>query len=154
MLPVHHGQFVIARERLADCVLESGLLFDEMWAELEGGHTSPDWGRWIILERQGELMNITVREAEGRGHMVGYARIYLRHTITTGKPYAEEDMVYLKPEHRGTLLVNELRKFVEQSCAEAGFHDLWAAAGFGTGVEVYLTRHGYRPKAAKFLKVI
>lgn len=154
MQPSTHGSFIVSVERLSDCILESGALFDAMWAELEGGHTSPDWGRWIILERQGELLNITVRDAEEAGAMVGYARIYLRHSITTGKPFAEEDMVYLRPECRGTQLVRVLREFVEKACAFCGFHDLYATARINSGTDRLLIRNGYLPEAAKFHKVI
>lgn len=51
----------------------------------------------------GWLLNYVVRKDSWRGPAVGYANVYLTHDMHNSEQIAQEDLLYVAPEHRNGL---------------------------------------------------
>lgn len=90
-----------ARERIVDVFGDIKPLLQAHWEEIAHYRDiplNPDYGKYVIAERDGKLRIFTVRKGQ---ELVGYA-IY---GVTTGIHYSDaliaiQDVLYVKPEHR------------------------------------------------------
>lgn len=103
-------------ESFRDILLELEVLHAAHFAETEGHldvPMQPDYAYRAERERMGELLQFTARDDAGK--LVGNLRLYLKHSLNTGTPFAEEDTFYLSPEVRKGFTAKLFLRYAEDS---------------------------------------
>ena len=102
-----HDGYSIQAERFVDALDEIHELHVAHWGETEkhrhGLALNPDYLTMIARERNGDLLQFTMRTADGR--LVGNLRMFLATSLHTQTRYASEDSLFILPEHRGGFAV-------------------------------------------------
>lgn len=114
---LERGAYRVAVERFADVRGELVALHDAHWLETEkyrhGLPYAPDLDAMQALDEAGRCLQFTVR-TQADGQLVGHLRMFLARSMHTRTWYAEEDSLYLLPEHRGGFLAMALMKHAER----------------------------------------
>ncbi|WAC72065.1 GNAT family N-acetyltransferase [Roseateles sp. SL47] len=151
---MEHGAYTIRAESFRQILPELRVLHAEHWAETEKHRhklpMDPDYDVMAARERAGRLLQCTVRDASGS--LVGHVRMYLAESIHTRTIYAEEDTLFIRPGHRGGLLVMRLMRFAEAALRELGAREIRADSKLLNKADVLMRRLGYTPVALKFHK--
>lgn len=113
-------------EPFARCVLELAPLFNEAHAELgqfkDRMPLSPDWPRYVELDRLGALFLTTMRrDGELIGYMTTSVSLGLHHSLNK---IAVMDISYVQQRHRGRGHFLLMMDFVEARLRDLGV-DLW-----------------------------
>ena len=148
--------YVIRVERLANVLSELHVLHQQHWQETEkhrhGLKLSPDYAGMLAMERSGRLIQFTVRTTSG--DLVGQCRMYLSTSMHTGTVFAQEDTLFIVPEHRGGFLAVHLLRYVEQVLVGClGVREIRADSKLVNNAGVLMRRLGYTPTAQQFVKV-
>lgn len=154
--PLVVGDYTIAAERF------SAILHPELhylhrlhWSETEkhrhGIALNPDYPAMLARERAGRLVQFTVRH---RGELVGNCRMYLGLSLHSQTLFADEDTLFLVPEHRGSFLVIHLLRYVERCLIDLGAREIRANSKLVNRADVLMRRLGYRAVATQFVKII
>ena len=111
----------LAIETLADVTDEIGPLLEahnEAAMVDDAERLDPDWGMYEHLEQQRALMIITMREA---GALVGYCVFVLYFSPKSRNLLmADNDLLFIRPEHRGNHAVQKEVRFAEFELQRAG----------------------------------
>jgi GNAT superfamily N-acetyltransferase len=152
--PVEHAGYRIGVERFAEIVHELHALHERHWQETEryrhGLPLAPDYEAMIDDEMRGNLVQFTVRRGTA---LVGNLRMYLWVSRHSGTMFAEEDTLYLEPEHRGGFLAMRLLRYAESVLRALGAREIHADSKLINNADVLMRRMGYTPVALKFVKV-
>lgn len=152
---VHWG-YTVQVERLSDILDDMHELHQVHWLETEkhrhGLKMAPDYAGMLAAERSGRLIQFTVRL--GGNELVGGLRMYLGRSMHTGTLFAEEDTLFLLPEHRGGFLAIHLMRYAERILVDRlGVREIRADSKLINKADVLMRRLGYREVAMKFVKV-
>jgi len=154
---VTHGDYTIQVERFVDVLNELHTLHVLHWAETEkhraGLPMRPDYLALMAQERAGRMLQFTVRHA-GVGELVGNLRMYLARSTHTQTPYAQEDTLYIKPEHRGGFTVMALIRFAEAALRSIGVPEIRIHSKLVNNADVLMRRMKYQPVALEFVKFL
>lgn len=156
VMPVVVGDYRIQLERLSEILSEVHPLHELHWTETEkhrhGIALQPDYQAMLLRERSGRLLQFTVRAFDGQ--LVGHCRMYLGTSLHTCTLFAEEDTLFLLPQHRGGFLAIHLLRYVERVLVEQ-FHvrEIRADSKLVNNADVLMRRLRYREVATKFVKV-
>lgn len=149
------GDYRIAAERLQDVLPDLLPLHALHWAETEKHRhcrpLEPDYDAMLADECAGRLIQITARH---HGAIVGHLRAYVRDSRHTRTPYAEEDTLFVHPEHRGGFLAVRMVRFWEQAMAAVGVFEMRANTKHVNRVDVLMKRLDYQPVATQFVKFL
>lgn len=151
--PEGYGGYTLSVERFGDLISELEPLHQAHWHETEkhrqGLALKPDYPLLLARERSGGLLQFTARDAAG---IVGHVRMYLGKSTHTSTLFAEEDTLYIKPEHRGGFLVMALMRYAERCLRQVGVREIRADSKLLNKADVLMKRLGYTPVALKFHK--
>ena len=128
--PLYRQHYAAMRERLA----VSGVALSEYNPRIE---------QYDKANREGWLLTFVLRCA---GKAVGYANIYLTNDMHNGELIAQEDTIYVAPDHRngsGRLLA----RFVHQDLKARGVKRLNVTTATDLKVSKWLERQGYKHTA-------
>jgi len=149
-----YGVYTLGVERLASILPELEPLHAAHWLETEkhrhGLEMRPDYDAMIARERAGRLLQFTVREQSGA--LIGHLRMYLGVSLHTQTLFAEEDTLYLSPQHRGSMLAIHLMRYAERALCQVGAREIRADSKLINKADVLMRRLGYKPVALKFHK--
>lgn len=153
--PGQHGQYRLGVERLSLILSELHELHQEHWAETEkhrhGLVLRPDYEQIIARERAGCLLQFTARAQDGS--LAGQLRMYLGRSLHTQTLFAEEDTLFVRPAHRGGLMVMGLMRYAEAALRQVGVREIRADSKLVNDAQVLMQRMGYQPVALKFHKM-
>lgn len=153
--PQVHGGYVYAVERFRQVLEELHPLHVAHWRETEkhrhGLPLDPDYRQMALRERLGELMQFTVRRD---ARLCGHLRVYLGRSLHSGTVFAEEDTLYVAPEHRGGWVGMHLLRYAQQCLQALGVRELRADSKLVNKADVLMRRLGYQAVATKFVKVL
>lgn len=126
--------------------------YEEMRARLiRDGHSvgpyKPRLDYYFRAFREGWLLNYVLR---CDGEAVGHSNIWLTHDMHNGEPIAQEDMIYVVPEHRNGW-GRKLAKHVLTDLRERGVRRLGIDAVTDLRAEKLWLRMGFRPAATKMI---
>lgn len=152
--PVVSGDATLQVERFEDLLQELEPLHQAHWLETEkhrhGLALNPNYPLLVSRERSGGLLQFTVRR---QGVLVGHVRMYLGRSTHTSTLFAEEDTLFILPEHRGGLLVIALMRYAERCLRAIGVREIRADSKLLNKADVLMRRLGYTPVALKFHKI-
>lgn len=153
---VTHGEYVIRVERFADIADELHHLHVAHWAQTEKARhhipMNPDYLAVMARERAGRVLQFTVRA--GSGELVGNLRMFLAESHHTQTPFASEDTVFIKPEHRGGFTVMALLRFAEDCLHSLGIREIRFTTKHVNRVDVLMRRAGYEAVSTEFVKFL
>ena len=145
--------YSLQAERFETIVEELDQLHAAHWLETEkhrhGLAFQPDYPAFCARERAGGLLQFTARDASG---IVGHVRMYLCKSTHSSSLFAEEDTLYIRPEHRGGFLVMALMRYAERCLRQVGVREIRADSKLLNHADVLMKRLGYTPVALKFHK--
>lgn len=148
------GEYTIQAERFKDILPELHELHLEHWKETEkhrhGLEMNPDYDGFLARERAGNLIQFTVRHD---GKLVGNLRMFVSKSMHTQTLYANEDTLFLSPQHRGGFLVMALIRFAEKSLRGIGIREIRVNSKLVNKADVLMRRMGYDPVALEFVKI-
>lgn len=151
---VKYKDYTIQVELFREIVQELHELHVEHWKETErhrhGLKLNPDYDSAIASERAGKLIQFTMRTASNE--LVGNLRMYVVTSLHTQTPYAMEDTLYIKPNHRGSFAVMALLRFAEDSLWAVGVREIRTNSKLVNRADVLMRRMGYEPVALEFVK--
>lgn len=151
----HHG-YRFGVERLRDLVRELHPLHELHWQETEkyrhGLLLSVDYQQMAAWERSGRLIQFVVRSPSGQ--LIGQCRMYLARSMHTSVLVADEDTLFIHPDHRGQMLSVRLLRYVERVLVEQmGVQEIRANSKLANNADVLMRRLKYEPVATQFAKV-
>jgi hypothetical protein len=155
--PLAYGDYVISAERFSEVLPELDALHRVHWLETEkhrhGLPFAPDYEAMAEAEQQGRLVQFTVRElAEMR--LVGNLRMYLATSRHTGTLFAQEDTLFILPEHRGGFLSINLLRYAERVLFDRlGAREIRADSKLVNSADVLMRRMGYTAVSTGFVKI-
>lgn len=152
--PVSHGTYTLAVEHFDLVLQELHPLHLAHWQETEryrhGLPLNPDYAGLSELAKRGALVQFTVRHC---GVLVGNLRLFIGRSMHTGLLVANEDTLYLAPEHRGGFLVIHLLRRAEAALRAIGVREIRCNSKKVNRSDVLLRRLGYEEVAIQFVKV-
>lgn len=152
---MHHNGYVFHVERLADVLDELHPMHQAHYAETElhraGLTMDPDYDGLLLDEQFGRLLQFTCRKD---GELVGQVRMYVGRSRHTKTLMADEDTLYLKPEHRGGFTAVQFLRYVEAVLIHLGVREINANSKLVNKADVLMRRLGYQPVATQFTKII
>lgn len=147
--------YLIRVERLSEILPELHGLHVAHWQETEkhrhGLPLNPDYDYMKFRERLGQLVQFTARRD---GALCGHLRMYLGVSTHSGTLFAEEDTLYVLPEHRGGWLGLHLLRFAEQALRKVGVRELRGDSKLINHADVLMRRMRYTPVATRFVKIL
>lgn len=154
--PQVQGDYVIKVERLGDILHEMHGLHALHWAETEkhrhGLRMDPDYEAMVASEQAGRMVQFTVRTSAGE--LVGQCRMYLCVSAHTQTQFAEEDTLFLLPEHRGKRLSIHLIEYLERAIfEELGVPEIRATTKLVNKAGDLLRSIGYDAVSTGFVKM-
>ena len=149
-----HDGYSIQAERFVDALDELHELHVAQWGETEkhrhGLALNPDYLTLIARERNGDLLQFTMRTADGR--LVGNLRMFLATSLHTQTRYASEDSLFILPEHRGGFAVLALLRFAQAAILSTGVREIRINSKVINNADVLMRRMKYQPVALEFVK--
>jgi hypothetical protein len=153
--PEWHCDYGVRVESLRSILPELHGLHVRHWQETEkhrhGLPLNPDYLAMRADERAGNLLQFTVRTRDHE--LVGNLRMYLGVSRHSGTRFAQEDTLFISPEHRGGLLPLRLMRYAERTLLALGVREIRADSKLINRADVLMRRMGYTPVATKFVKV-
>lgn len=152
--PVAVNGFVITCERFADIQPELHELHRAHWLETEkhlaGLPFNPDYEARAVREAAGLLLQVTMR---CHGGLVGHLRMDIAVSTHTGTRFAQEDAMYIDPEHRGGFTIMHMMHYAESCLLSLGVREIRASSKLVNSADVLMRRMKYKPVAIEFCKV-
>lgn len=113
---------------------------------------APNWDAYRALENTGSLLALLAYAGD---EVVGYSVSFIGpHMHYSGLRYAQNDALFVKPEHRGGRLGLQLIKATEQLARERGARMMMWHAKTSTALEKLMPRLGYGVQDIIFSKEI
>lgn len=110
-----------------------------------------DFARLREAEREGKVAMFTARSSTGE--LVGIMRIRVWRALEDNRLLACDDMFYVAPAHRGSMLAVRLWQFAERIMFDFGVREVTFDSLSINGAEKMARFLGYTPVAIKFHKV-
>lgn len=152
--PEQRGEYRIGVERFADVLDELHPLHEKHWLETEkhrhGLRLDPDYDAMRRAELSGRMLQFTVRHGD---ELVGNLRMYVAQSLHTKTLVADEDTLYLLPEHRGGFLAMHLLRYAERVLRAVGVRTIRANSKTLNRADVLMRRMRYQDVAIQFVKV-
>jgi len=152
---VEYGNNLIQVERLEDVLDELKPVHAAHWQETEryrhGIALNPDYNYMINAERNGRLILFTVRNDNG---LVGNCMMYLSRSTHTQRWVAEEDTIFILPEHRKGRLGVRLIRYVEDVLRNMGVTEIRVTVKTVNDVGRLLTHLGYNHTGNQLTKTL
>lgn len=153
--PLAHGAYTIQVESFRAILGELEPLHRAHWLETEahrhGLELRVDYGAVMARERAGRAVQFTVRQGNT---LAGHLLMYLGQSIHTGTLVAEEDALYMLPEHRGGFTAMALLRYAEQTLQALGVREIRANSKVVNHADVLMRRMRYQQVAIQFVKII
>lgn len=154
-LPVDYNGYRFQCELFKDILPELHELHVKHYAEVEvekaGLPFDPDYGRLLDIEKNGGLLQFTVRKD---GLLVGNMRVYVSKSTHTQTMICSEDTFYVVPEYRGGFMAVRFWQYVERCCVEHGAREIHFDSKTINNADAMARYLKYKQVAIKFLKVI
>lgn len=154
MAPMRCGEYTIKATRLRPVLAELHELHKHHWLETEkhrhGLPLNPDYGCMLQRDSDGSLLQFVVTHG---GDIVGHLRMYVGTSLHSGTKFAEEDTLFILPEHRTGMLGIKLMRYAERCLLSVGVREIRADSKLINKADVLMRRMGYRPVSTKFIKV-
>lgn len=148
------GEYKIRAEPLRDVLWELHPLHVLHWQETErhrhGLPLAPDYEAMLARERAGRLLQVVARR---NGVVAAHVRLYLGVSMHSRTLFAEEDTLFVAPEHRGGLLALRMLRFAEAALRRLGVREIRANSKLINKADVLMHRMGYQPVALQFVKI-
>ncbi len=110
----------------------------------------PEWSNYRLLSDSGLLHNFILRH---HGTVVGYyITLVVRHPHYAFKT-AENDIIYISPEHRGTIAIKFL-KWVDEQLKELGVNFINIGVKPMRDFSIVLKRMGYKLLETRYYKEV
>lgn len=152
--PVRYRGYTIGAEPVALVAREFEALQQAYWEESgdagRGAAFDMDVTRFIEREARGQYLLVTVRSPAGE--VVGLLGLYLLASTRSDLLIAQEDALYLMPEHRRGHLVSVLLRHAERACWALGADEIRAAATLTVASNHLLRRMGFAHAANHYVK--
>lgn len=149
------GSLTFQVERFDAVLPELHLQHSAHWLETEkhrhGLAMEPDYDAMVMAERAGQMVQFTAR---ADGSLAGNVRMYVRESRHTRTRYAQEDTLYLAPDHRRGRNAIRFVEFVHDSMRAIGVLEIRADAKLVNGTDRLLKHLGYQPVATTFVKFL
>lgn len=154
--PTVWGEYIIGLELFSGIVDELEPLHRAHWQETEkhrhGLQLRPNYPAVIALERAGRCVQFTARR---HGEIAGHLRMYLGQSLHTSSTVADEDTLYLAPDHRpGPWLVIAVLRYAESVLRQLGVTQISANSKRVNNAAVLMRRLGYLEVATQFVKIL
>ena len=154
--PQVQGDYVIKVERLGDILHEMHGLHALHWAETEkhrhGLRMDPDYEAMVASEQAGRMVQFTVRTSAGE--LVGQCRMYLCMSSHTQTLFAEEDTLFVLPEHRCCGVASHLIGYLERILFEQlAVCEIRATTKLVNKADGLLRSLGYKAVSTGFVKL-
>jgi hypothetical protein len=151
-----HDGYWLGVESFREIQLQLHALHEAHWLETEkhrhGFALRPNYDALRTRERAGHLLQFTARMSEGP--IAGQLRMFLGESLHTQTLMAEEDTLYVLPEHRtGTLGLALLRYAERCLVAGLGVREIRANSKVLNNADVLMRRMKYRHVANQFVKI-
>lgn len=126
--------------------------YGEMVRRLEGegifmSGYNPRLGEYSRASKGGWLLTFILRFA---GEAVGYSNVYLTNDMHNGDPIAQEDTIYVLPEHRNGV-GKELVRHILRELAERGVKRVHVTPVTDLRATKMWARMGFRPVAEQMV---
>lgn len=152
--PLMRDDYCVRVESFRETYRELDVLHRAHWLETEhhrhGIALNPDYEAMCMRERAGRLLQVTARH---RGELVGQLRMFIGPSLHTQTTVAEEDALYVAPEHRGTWLAMKLIRYAEDCLIALGVNEIRANSKTANRADVLMRRMGYQQVAFQFVKI-
>ena len=145
-----------ARELLCEVVQEVQPLlvehYDELTLNKQVVKLDPMWSEYALLEQLGRFVVFTARN---EGELVGYSAYFVtKHLHYAGLTCAQNDVLFLRRDHRrGTTAIRFL-DFCEQQLREQGVQKLTYHIKFSLDWRPVLHRRGFRDEEVMVAKLL
>lgn len=154
--PARHGDYTIRVESFRGIIGELDPMHQAHWLETEkhrhGLPLNPAYDRVKAMERAGRVVQFTVRRG---GELAGHLRMYQLESIHTQLQVAQEDTLYLHPDHRpGGHLMTALLRYAERAHTELGASEIQANSKTVNNADVLMRRLRYQHVANQFSKIL
>lgn len=155
--PQEYGEYILQVERIEDqdVLEELKPVHAAHWKETEryrhGIALNPDYQYMINAERSGRFMLFTVRSLDG---LVGNCMMYLSKSTHTQRWVAEEDTIFILPEHRKGRLGVRLIRYVEDVLRNMGVTEIRVTVKTVNEVGRLLTLLGYNHTGNQLTKTL
>lgn len=153
--PIRYVDYVIQCEYLEDALEEVKPLHQMHWEETEKYRHNiplkPNYEYMIGAERQGKFLLFTVRCED---KVVGNCMMYLSESTHTGQYVAEEDTIFMEPNHRRGRVGIKLIQYVEQVMQLLGVTEIRVTVKTVNRVGDLLKALGYQHTANQLVKVL
>jgi hypothetical protein len=153
--PAQCGEYTIQAESLRAILEELAPLHDEHWRETErhrhGLALRPDYDAMLARERAGRCLQFTVRRGQ---ELCGHLRMWLFPSMHTQTLVAEEDTLYMRPEHRGGMTALALLRYAEAALIALGVREIRANSKVINNADVLMRRMKYQQVAIQFVKML
>lgn len=154
MVPMQCGEYIIQATRLRPVLAELHELHKMHWLETEkhrhGLPLDPNYGFMLQRDSDGSLLQFVVNHG---GNIIGHLRMYVGTSLHSGTKFADEDTLFILPEHRTGMLGIKLLRYAEQCLLSIGVREIRADSKLTNRADVLMRRMGYQPVATKFTKV-
>lgn len=154
--PLVCGAYVVGVERFSDVAHEMYAMHDLHWQETERHRNHVphdfDYGAQMLRESTGRLIQIMARDDAGRA--VGHLRLKLNLSEHSGTWYADEDTLFVHPEHRGGMLAVRMVRYGLDVLRAIGIKEARATAKMTNRADLLLQRCGFRPVATELVATI
>lgn len=154
MEPLECGEYAISATRLRPVLEELHELHRQHWQETErhrhGLPLRPNYHYMLQRDLEGTLLQFVVRKD---GQIVGHLRMYVGMSLHSGTKFAEEDTLFVAPEHRTAMLGLKLLRYAEKCLLSIGVREIRADSKLINKADVLMRRLGYTPVATKFVKI-
>jgi len=145
--------YTVSLERGSDTLEELYPIYAQHYAEMAArltaeGHRVPPFAMRTDSYRRawdgGWLLNFVARSEDGTA--VGYANVYLTNDMHNGELIAQEDAIYVLPQHRKGL-GRRIAIFVRETLKSLGVRRLHMAVTTDSRVAKLWERMGAKPQA-------
>lgn len=153
--PLEMRGFVFAVERYADCLEQLKPLHAAHWLETEKYRHSlplnPDYAGFLNMEAAGRLMLVTIRKD---GELVGHTTMKLYPSMHSQTLTANEDSLFLRADHRGSLGVAlAFIRYAADALERVGVAEIRVSSKIINGADKLLARAGFKPFAIQLVKM-
>lgn len=149
-----HHEYTFQAERGRDILDELHPLHEEQWAETEQYRHAidfkPDYQTGLLHEKAGTLVQFTIRR---HGELAGHMRLYVMDSMHTSTRFAQEDTLFIRPEHRGGQLGLAFLRYIEAALTRLEVREIRFDVKHVNKASVLLRRLRYAPVSTRYVKI-
>lgn len=151
-----YGDHVFRVERVVDILDELHKLHELHFAETEvhmqGIALNPDYDFVLEMERAARLIQFTSRKKD-TNELVGNIRMYVQQSVHTKTLCAEEDTLYIHPEHRRGFHAVRFMQYAEDCLKSIGVREVQTDSKTLNKAHRLVEYLGYTHVANKYVKI-